>query len=115
VAYDSGLSPADVREVFDTGLADAALNTWIGVAESRAGEIPDALSDSKRSEVTKFLAAALATAQDPRVSEETHEGSTLTYGGERMSYMEVAVMLDTTDTLATDEGSEPTIGTFEVR
>lgn len=115
--YDSTISPSDVQDVMDTGLADSALTAWISAAESRVGDLPehDSLTDSRKDEIVQFLAAALATAQDPRVDEESHESATVSYGGERMAYRDVAVMLDPTDTLASDDTAEASIGTFDVR
>lgn len=117
MSYNSGLSPDDIRDIFDTGLGDSALSTWISAAEGRVGDLPDhdELSDSDKKDVTKFLSAALATAQDPRVDREQHESATVSYGGERMRYIEVAAMLDPTNTIATDNQNDASIGTFEVK
>ena len=115
MAYDSGLSASDVKEIFDTGLSDGAVDTWISVAETEVGDLPshDKLDSARKKEITKFLAAALATAQDPRVDREKHDSATVSYGGERMSYMDIASMLDPTSSIGS--GPSPTIGTLEVK
>lgn len=117
--YDSGLTAANIKEIFDTAIPDDALGVWLTAAEAKVAELPehDALTDETRKEITRFLTAALATAQDPRVDEESHEAATVSYQGERMQYREVAALLDPTGTLAGGSGSEDQafIETLEVR
>lgn len=117
MAYNSNVTATDVTEIFDTGLSTGALETWIGVAEQRVGDLPDHddLTTDRKDELVKFLAAALATAQDPRVDKERHEAATVSYGGERMGYMAVAMMLDPTDVIGSDDGPGVSIDVFEVR
>lgn len=116
MAYNSSVTAADVKEIFDTGLSDSSILTWLAVAEERVGELPshNSLDDARKDQIVTFLTAAFATAQDPRVDRESHESATVSYGGERMAYIDVAVMLDPTDVLAADEGNEPSVVIPEV-
>lgn len=115
--YNSNITASDVSEIFDTGLSTGALETWIGVAEQRVGDLPDHddLTGDRKDEIVKFLAASAATAQDPRVDEERHEAATISYEGERMSYLQVAMMLDPTDVLGAESGPGVSVDVFEVR
>lgn len=117
MSYDSGVTPADIRDVFETQLDDSALETWIAAAETQVSDLPahDALTSDRKEQITKFLAPALATAQDPRVDREQHESATVSYKGERRQYIDVATMLDPTNSIGTEDTPDATAGTFEVR
>lgn len=117
MSYDSGVTASDVKEIFDTGLSTSALETWIGVAEGQVADLPDhdELDSDRKQNLAKFLSAALATAQDPRVDQERHEAARVSYGGERMRYIEVAAILDPTNTIGADDHDKASVGTFEVR
>lgn len=115
--FNSSITPADVKDIFDTGLSNEALNAWISAAEHQVGDLPDhdTLTVDRKNQITKFLAAALAVAQDPRVASEDHEAGSVTFDNETMSYEEVAARLDPTGTLGADAPHSASIETLEVR
>lgn len=98
---------SDVEEIFDTVLTEPQLNNWINMAAETTDDVEDAdtdgeMSDARLKLIEANVAAAYATAQDPRVTREQVGDGAWSY--DRTEYWDTAVSLDTTGSLAQDSG-----------
>lgn len=102
------VTASDVSEIFETDLTNSELHNHINVAAERVDEIAAAdssVADQRLALIEQYLAAHVATVQDPRASKEDHESFAVTY--QRTTYGQTAVELDPTGTLAGDtDGSD---------
>lgn len=114
---DAHTDASEVKEIFDTELADAVINAFINAAVSRRKEIPDfdGFNAERKAEIEKYLAAHYLTARDPRPDEEQHESATISYEGEHSSYLNIAESLDPTGTIRGDGGGDVTIDVPRVK
>jgi len=97
----------DVDEILDTTLDPSVLDAYIDAASDIVDDIAgtnSGLSASRLERIEKFLAAHLATAQDPRASSQSGESRSISYedrgSDATANYLEVAKSLDTTGIIA---------------
>lgn len=105
---------SDVKEIFETDLAETELNHHINAAAELVDEIDSAgsLSSQRLTLIEEYLAAHIASTQDPRVSDVSVGDSSFTYKGsqEMTDYWETAAQLDKTGTL--DESDDAPAAVF---
>jgi len=124
VDLDSNVRPTldEFTEVFETdpskgGIADAGLKAYLNaahdiVAERLGGE---GVGEDTLTRIEKFVAADLASAQDPRVKSERVADRRRTYQrveGESSDYWQIATALDPTGKLAGEKDGVAIFETF---
>ena len=114
VVSGSRITVADLIEIYDTELTDAQLAAFVNSAHYliQANLLSVGLSETILTEIHKYLAAHYASLRDQRIQQEkvaeiskTYQGKTNMYL-ESTSYGQMAVMMDTSGTLA-NLGEEP--------
>lgn len=107
---DAKTTAGEVKEIFETDLADAVINAYINAAVAKRKEIPDfdGFNATRKAEIEKYLAAHFLTAQDPRPDEEQHESTTISYQGEHTRYLDIAAELDPTGTIGGEQANDVT-------
>jgi hypothetical protein len=95
--------PADVQDVLDTSLDDAALEAFIGVATEVVDDVADAdpsIPESKLTKIERFYAAYLASAGDPRADSQSGSSRSISFrdvdGAGNASHLQVATTMDPT-------------------
>lgn len=115
---DAQTDASEVKEIFETALADAVVNAYINAAVEVRKSIPDfdGFNATREGEIEKYLAAHFLTAQDPRPDREQHESVTVSYEGEHSHYLDIAASLDPTGTIdaLADGGGAGSGSSFEV-
>jgi len=101
---------SEVREIIDTDLADAAIQTFIAGADSIVSTVlgdDSNLPDSAKKEIERWLTAHLmATSREPQIASIGADGVNVTYQGltgkglESTFYGQNVLLLDTTGKLA---------------
>lgn len=111
---------SDVREIFDTDLSNDALDAWIdtahNVVQKQLADTADGdeVGSKVLEELEKYLAAHLASSQDPRVATETVGDAEFEYQRDpnQTDYWSVVVTLDPTGRLAGANRRSADFGTF---
>lgn len=103
-------TPTEVKEIFDTDLADSSVSEWIDIASSVVDDVvsnDNSLSDTRLTQIEKLLAAHYASAQDQRIADTSRETASVSYQGDTgmnlqgTKYGQQAIQLDPTGTLST--------------
>lgn len=102
------ITVSDVKAIFNTNLQTGALETHINMAAAMVDDIVEAASEPIDDEtlelIETYLAADIASSQDPRVSSSSVGDSSFDYVGptKETQYWQIANRLDPTGTLGTD-------------
>jgi len=101
------ITTTDVREIADVDVSEEALHAFIEDAHRVVNErvAPHTDDKSALSAVESYLAAHLATSEDPRVQSVAHESVSFEYSSEQgQKYWHNAIMMDPTGRLARPSG-----------
>lgn len=101
------VTPDEVRDITDDSLEDSALERHIQAATIKVNDIAEidtSLSSSRLELIELYLAAHVATTQNPQITSETVGSGSWDYVV--TEYLEMAADLDPTGTLDPD-GNEP--------
>lgn len=118
------VSPSGVEDIFDTELETEQLQVWIEIANELVDDISDAdssIDGTRLSKIEKLLAAHFASAQDPRIAEDSVGGSSITYqvdvgeGLRSTVYGQQAIALDSSGTLGQATKTRASISDLNAR
>lgn len=102
----SRITATDVAEIFETSLEPSVLTAFVEdahrIVEQRCGPYTD--DQDALATVETYLAAHLATAKDPRISQGSHDGIQVAYEGSGERYWHKAILADPTNRLARPSG-----------
>jgi len=115
-------STADVQDVLDTTLDTPSLQAHIDAASHEVEDIKaidSSVSDSRLTDIHKFLAAHYASSQDPRASSQSGESRSISYADRdsdaNANYYGIAKRLDPTGVLAKNQKETATLQVPDAR